>query len=117
LSSKSKRGCGANWRNDKPSRIGSPAGLDNAGFEPLFNPKPGYPPAALEACVTGYVNVNLVINADGDVKSFSFATINRHPAYGNAVAEVLPRWRFPLPRIGGKKTGAKYVYRINFTLN
>ena len=102
---------------DEPHRISSPVELDNVGFEPIFNPKPDYPAAALEARITGHVDVDLVIGGDGKVQSFSIVTVKGHPAFADEVASVLPRWRFPPPRIGGKKTSVKYVYRINFVLN
>jgi periplasmic protein TonB len=102
---------------DQPQRIGSTAVLDNVGFEPVFNPKPDYPVVALEARITGYVDVDLVISADGKVRSFSFVTVKGHPAFGLETAKVLPQWRFPPPRVGGKKCSVKYVYRINFVLN
>ncbi len=101
----------------QPQRIGSTAELDNVGFEPVFSPKPDYPVVALEARITGYVDVDLVISDNGQVKSFSFVTIKGHPAFGVETTKVLPRWRFPPPRINGKKCSVKYIYRINFVLN
>lgn len=102
--------------SDQPHRIGSTAELDNVGFEPIYNPKPDYPKVALQARITGYVDVDLLINEKGKVKSFSFETVKGHPSFADAVRRVLPRWRFPPPRIDGKKTSVKYIYRINFTL-
>lgn len=102
---------------DAPQRISTTAVLDNTGFEPLYNPKPDYPVVAQEARITGYVDVDLTIADNGSVKSFSIVTIKGHPAFGIESARVLPRWRFPPPRIGGKKCSVKYLYRINFSLN
>ena len=101
----------------EPHRIESPAELDNTGFEPIFNPKPEYPRVALEARITGYVDVDLSINDNGRIQSYSIVTIKGHPSFGDALAKVLPRWRFPPPRIGGSKTSVRYIYRINFVLN
>ncbi len=101
----------------QPRRIGSIAELDNVGFEPVFSPKPDYPVIAQEARITGYVDVDLVISVDGKVQSFSFVTIKGHPAFGVETAKVLPKWRFPPPRVNGKKCSVRYVYRINFVLN
>lgn len=70
-----------------------------------------------EARITGYVDVDLHIAENGVVESFSIATIKGHPAFGVETARVLPRWRFPPPRIGGKKCSVKYIYRINFVLD
>jgi periplasmic protein TonB len=101
----------------KYQRIESPAELDNTGFEPIFNPKPEYPRVALEARITGYVDVDLNINGNGRIQSFTIVTIKGHPSFGDALTKVLPRWRFPPPRIGGRKTSVRYIYRINFVLN
>jgi len=51
------------------------------------------------------------------VQQFSIASVSGHPAFGNEVAKVLRRWRFPPPRHKGKKVSVKYLYRINFKLD
>jgi TonB family protein len=101
----------------QPQRIGSIAELDNVTFEPVFSLKPNYPSVAQSAGITGYVDVDLVIGDNGSVRSFSIVTVKGHPAFGTETASVLPKWRFPPPRIKGKKTTVKYLYRIKFTLN
>lgn len=103
--------------SNAPQRIGSTLELDNVSFEPIFNPKPEYPLIAQQTGISGYVDVDLVISDNGKVKSFSIVTVKGHPAFGTETAKVLPRWRFPPPRIGGQKTSVKYLYRIKFTLN
>ncbi|MBN1757183.1 MAG: energy transducer TonB, partial [Chitinispirillaceae bacterium] len=70
----------------QPFRIGSPAELDNIGFEPISNPKPDYPAVALEARITGYVDIDLVIGDNGKVRSFTVVTVKGHPAFAAAVA-------------------------------
>jgi protein TonB len=104
-------------KTDQPRRIGSTVELDNVGFEPIYNPKPDYPVVAQESRITGYVDVDLLIDEKGKVKSYSIVTVKGHPSFAKETIKVLPRWRFPPPRIGGKKTSVKYVYRINFRLN
>jgi TonB family protein len=103
--------------SDQPRRLGSPAELDNIGFEPVVNPKPDYPVVAQESRITGYVDVDLLIGEDGRIRSFSLVTVKGHPAFGIETAKVLPQWRFPPPRVSGKKCSVKYIYRINFVLN
>lgn len=102
---------------DAPLRIVSPQELDNVAFEPIVNPPPAYPPVAQSAGITGYVDVDLVIADNGKVRSFSIVTVKGHPAFGVETARVLPKWRFPPPRIKGEKTTVRYLYRIRFTLN
>jgi protein TonB len=98
-------------------RIGTTAELDNTEFVPLFNPKPDYPVVAQVSQITGWVDVDLVINVDGKVESFTIIETKGHPSFAVETAKVLPRWRFPPPRIGGKKVRVQYTYRVNFTLN
>ena len=103
--------------SNQPQRIGNTAELDNTDFAPVYNPKPDYPIVAQEAAITGFVDIDLVIDENGKVVSFSIVKIQGHPSFAVETKKVLPRWRFPPPRIGGKKVRVKYVYRVNFTLN
>jgi protein TonB len=100
-----------------PVRITSFAALDNTEFSPLVMIKPAYPPIALKAGIEGYVNVDLLVNEKGQVESFSIVDVTGHPAFGNETAKVLKKWRFPPPRIRGKKVTVQYLYRVNFTMN
>jgi protein TonB len=100
----------------QPQRIANSSELDNTEFEPLYNPKPDYPAVAQAAGITGYVDVDLTIDENGKVSSFDIVKTHGHPSFALETAKVLPRWRFPPPRIGGKKVSVQYVYRVNFTL-
>lgn len=100
----------------QPQRIANSSELDNTEFEPLYNPKPDYPAVAQSAGITGYVDVDLTIDENGKVSSFNIVKTLGHPSFALETAKVLPRWRFPPPRIGGKKVRVQYVYRVNFTL-
>jgi TonB family protein len=98
-------------------RIEVIAELDNTEFEPLYNPKPDYPVVAQVSQITGYVDVDLVISEQGKVESFTIVKTRGHPSFAIETAKVLSRWRFPPPRIGGKKVRVQYTYRVKFTLN
>ncbi len=100
-----------------PVRIMTADVLDNTEFAPIVNPKPLYPEIALKNNIEGYVDVDLFINEKGYIDSFTFADIRGHDLFGEETARVMPRWRFPPPRIKGKKVKVKYVYRIKFTLD
>ncbi|MBN1600585.1 MAG: energy transducer TonB [Chitinispirillaceae bacterium] len=43
------------------------------------------------------------INGQGKVESFTFVETRGHPSLAVETAKVLPRWRFPPPRISGQK--------------
>lgn len=91
--------------------------LDNTAFSPLYNPKPAYPVIARKQRITGYVDLDLVINEKGKVISFLIVKSYGHPTFGEETAKVIRRWRFPPPRIKGKKVKVTYRYRVNFKLN
>jgi TonB family protein len=98
-------------------RIGSLRALDNVDFSPLYNPKPAYPPFALKAGIEGSVDVDLLINEFGRVEEFAIIKIFGHPSFGDEAAKVIGKWRFPPPRIKGKKIKIKYLYTIYFKID
>jgi TonB family protein len=100
-----------------PVKISGATELDNTDFSPIATIKPAYPIIALRANIQGYVDVDLVVDERGRVETFSIVDIKGHPAFGDETAKVITRWRFPPPRINGKKVKLQYIYRVNFTLN
>ena len=91
--------------------------LDNTDFNPLFNPKPEYPAIAIRAGLEGYVDVDLLIDEEGNVESFSIVRTVGHPRFRIEAEKVLPAWRFPPPRLDGGPAKVKYRYRVNFKLD
>ncbi|MBD3314925.1 MAG: TonB family protein, partial [Chitinivibrionales bacterium] len=104
-------------KETEPLRLYPGVALDNVNFAPIYTPSPVYPPIAKKASIQGYVDVDLLIGEDGRVKKYSIVTVSGHPSFGNEVAAVIPRWRFPPPRYKGKKVEIKYLYRVNFKLD
>ncbi len=102
---------------DEPVRVASAAQLDNSSFDPIFNPKPAYPAIALSAGIEGHVDVDLFVNHAGRIDSFAILTAYGHQEFGTETARVLGRWRFPPPRIRGRKAKVIYRYRVNFKLD
>ncbi len=98
-------------------RILSTADLDNTDFNPLYNPKPKYPLVALRNDIEGYVDVDLIITEKGRVDKISLVEVSGHPSFRGSVVKAVAKWRFPPPRLKGKKVRVKYVYRVNFTLH
>lgn len=98
--------------------VNSPSQLDNVSYEPMGHcPKPKYPSIASRAGITGFVDVELLIDENGRVGEFSLSRVTGHPAFGLETAKVLPKWRFPPPRMGGRKVRIRYSYRVNFRLD
>ncbi len=98
-------------------RIQNVTELDNTDFNPIYNPKPPYPAVAMKNNIEGFVDLDLIINEKGRVDKFSIIKVSGHPSFSIATAKTLPKWRFPPPRLKGKKIKIKYIYRINFTLD
>ena len=107
---------GEKEKSDEVIDIGSIKTLDNVNYTPLYNPKPAYPPIAIRAGIQGSVDVDLVINEYGRVEQFSIVKVEGHPDFGNETARIIGKWRFPPPRINGKRVKIKYLYTVNFKL-
>lgn len=58
----------------------------------VANPEPQYPPIARQLHITGTVRVELVINADGTIKSSKI--LGGHPVLVDAVQHALVNWRY-----------------------
>jgi periplasmic protein TonB len=104
-------------QGDGEVRIGAGKALDNVNYSPLYNPKPAYPPIAMKAGIQGFVEVDLLINEFGRVESFTVEKVIGHPSFGDQTAKVIGKWRFPPPRVDGKKIKVRYLYTVNFTLD
>ncbi len=97
--------------------ISSPEVLDNTSFAPVFNPKPSYPVIARRNRITGYVELDLTISEEGRVTDYEIVRSYGHPMFGVETSKVISRWRFPPPRIDGRRVSVVYRYRVKFELN
>ncbi len=62
----------------------------------LANPEPQYPQIARQLHITGVVRVELVISADGTIKSSKI--LGGHPVLVDAVQRVIAKWKYaPAP--------------------
>jgi len=60
--------------------------------KPVANPDPEYPEVARRMNVTGVVKVEIVISADGTIKSVK--VLGGHPLLVEAVQRALKRWKY-----------------------
>jgi len=90
--------------------------LDNTDFEPIYNPKPAYPPIARMAEIEGYVVVELLINKKGRVEKYSIIKTEGHQQFALETSRVVRKWRFPPPRINGRPAKVRYEYTVRFVL-
>jgi protein TonB len=98
--------------------IGDAGQLDNDGeYQPLYNPRPLYPPIALAANIEGFVELEILINEQGLVENYKILKVTGHPQFGTEVEKVLPSWRFPPPRCEGKPVKFKFIYIIKFEID
>jgi protein TonB len=101
----------------QPTSIEGAESLDNTSFSPIFNPKPVYPTVARRNRITGYVDLDLTISKKGKVEDYKVVKWQGHPLFPKEIAKVIFRWRFPPPRLKGKKVAVIYRYRVKFRLN
>jgi TonB family protein len=60
--------------------------------KPVSNPDPEYPEIARRMNINGSVKVELVIAADGTIKSAKI--LGGHPVLADAVQRALKRWKY-----------------------
>ena|SRR5579863_2747815 len=60
--------------------------------KPLVNPNPEYPEIARRMNINGTVKVELVIAADGTIKSAK--VLGGHPVLADAVQRALQKWKY-----------------------
>jgi protein TonB len=60
--------------------------------KPVANPNPEYPEIARRMNLSGTVRVELVIAADGTIKSAK--VLGGHPVLADAVQRALKRWKY-----------------------
>lgn len=85
--------------------------------EPLdINPQPAYPELARIGGVTGKVVALMYVDAHGNVAKWNIATVD--PArlgFDDAVAEVIPKWKFAPALQQGKPVGVWISIPFTFT--
>jgi len=60
--------------------------------KPVANPEPEYPAIARQLRITGVVRVELVISADGTIKSSKI--LGGHPVLVDAVQRAIVKWKY-----------------------
>jgi TonB family protein len=68
----------------------------------------GYPDLARDAQIQGVVNVEIVINSDGDVSSAN--AVSGHPLLKQAAEKNVKNWRFDSSSVGGRKLTVTYEF-------
>ncbi|HTX34722.1 MAG TPA: TonB family protein [Bryobacteraceae bacterium] len=81
----------------------------------LSEPRPVYPPLAIQARVEGVVELNAIIARDGTVQSLTVA--RGHPFLVQAAVDAVKQWRYKPTFVDGQPVEVQTVIDVNFTLN
>ncbi len=76
-----------------------------------------YPPKAKRKGVTGYVTLNLLINAEGEVEQVQVLEAEPQGVFEEAAEEAVKQWRFTPARYEGREVRVWARQRIRFDLS
>jgi TonB family protein len=76
--------------------------------------QPSYPPVAKAAKASGAVQVQIIVNENGEVVEAN--AISGHPLLRDAAVEAARQWQFKPTEIGGKAVKVNGILTFNFTL-
>jgi TonB family protein len=72
--------------------LSSVPGFAQEGRKALIHPQPAYPELAKELSLKGTVRVEVVIGADGEIKSTK--VLGGHPILAQASVDALRKWKY-----------------------
>jgi TonB family protein len=75
--------------------------------KPVANPDPDYPEIARRMNITGTVKIEIVVAADGTIKSMK--VMGGHPLLVDAVQKALKRWKYAP---GGSETTMQLDFKF-----
>jgi len=76
--------------------------------------KPGYPPLARQARISGEVRLEAVIGVDGTVQQLR--VVSGHPLLSGAALEAVRQWRYRATTLNGKPVEVSTVISVRFLL-
>jgi periplasmic protein TonB len=91
-------------------------GFDRTAPEPLDNPRPVYPPAAIARGWQGKVVLRLSVDAEGRVDRVEIAEGSGFAVLDEAAAAAARQWRFHPARQRGAPVGASVLLPVVFEL-
>jgi len=98
-------------------KLGSGGGMFDAELIPLQRIEPTYPADARRAGITGWVQLEIVVNADGSVRSARVTASQPKGLFDAAAQLAVMRWKFRPKVQDGKPVEQKGSQRINFGIN
>ncbi|PIV81512.1 hypothetical protein COW53_03960 [bacterium CG17_big_fil_post_rev_8_21_14_2_50_64_8] len=105
------------WRDEPPlgDFVFNGADLDEPP-RALVRTKPQYPFKEQQRGVDGYVEVKLLVDADGLVSSVQVLQSDPPGVFDDAALKAVPNWKFAAGRIEGRPVPSWVVTRVVFTM-
>ena len=100
-------------------QMGAPggSGMFDGDIIPLQRIPPQYPRDAARNGVTGWVQLEVLVNADGTVRSARVLQSNPKGLFEAAAVQAVLRWKFKPKVVNGQPIQQKGSHRIEFNLN
>ena len=97
--------------------MGSTAGMFDGDLLPLQRIPPQYPRDAARGGVTGWVQLEVLVNADGSVRSAKVLDAKPKGIFEASAVQAVMRWKFKPKIKDGKPIEQKGSQKIEFNLN
>ncbi len=78
---------------------------------------PDYPFKARQRDIEGYVEVKLLVEADGSVGQVKILDANPPGVFDSAALKAVPRWKFTAGKMEGRSVPSWVITRVVFTLD
>jgi protein TonB len=96
---------------------GGAAGMFDGDILPLQRIPPQYPRDAARAGITGWVQLEVLVNADGSVRSARVVDSKPRGIFDAAAVAAVLRWKFKPKTTDGKPVEQRGSQKIEFSLN
>jgi protein TonB len=98
-------------------QMGSAAAMFDGDILPLQRIPPQYPRDAARNGVTGWVQLEVLVNADGSVRSARVMDAKPRGIFEAAAVSAVMRWKFKPKVVDGKPVEQRGSQKIEFNLN
>ncbi|MET0658028.1 MAG: energy transducer TonB [Steroidobacteraceae bacterium] len=96
---------------------GGMGGLFDGDIIPIQRVPPAYPRDAARAGVTGFVQLEVMVNADGSVRSVKVIESKPKGLFEAAAVAAVMRWKFKPKVVNGQPVAQRGSQKIDFNLN
>jgi protein TonB len=96
---------------------GGVGGMFDGDIIPLQRIPPQYPRDAARSGITGWVQLEVLVNPDGTVRSARVLEANPKGLFEAAAVQAVLRWKFKPKVVNGQPVQQKGAQRIEFNLN